>query len=256
MLTFSASGTNCFIAVNGSVVSVQAGNFTLPNTTNVALFIGGAEPGGNQWFRGGLDDIRIYNRALSSNEVAQVYAAEAPPTCEATVILLQTQLAAANATNALLQAQLTAANNANAALQAQIALLQAANSNQQAQLITAGNTIAHLQSDLSAANGVISTLQARIASLEAANATLQAQLAAANSLNQQLQLQVNSIAQSITRLEDIFADDFGDPTFMIEGATLELQVSNLVMAIETMNHGQQLSLKKILSNQKNAIKGF
>ncbi len=524
MLTFSASGTNCFIAVNGSVVSVQAGNLTLPNTTGVALFIGGAEPGGNQWFRGGLDDIRIYNRALSSNEVAQVYAAESVPSipatsnevvyvanygngfvrgfslagadlgniiaapvpqaqgialdssnniyvgsssgnyirrfspsgvdlgvfastgisdsrgvvfdtngnlyvanvgtatvrrfsptgvdlgnfvsnglsnptgmafdeagnlyvanynlnqvkkfapngaflgvaisaglsqpiglvvipqaqgggfyvandfastvirynaagaivstltsgtlgrlhylaldsagnvyvtriignairkfsptgadlgdfavaglnlpagivvghsapaplspCENTVTLLQAQLAGANATNALLQAQLTAANNANATLQAQMALLQAANSNQQTQLITASNTIASLQSDLSTANDLISTLQARIASLEAANATLRAQLATANALNQQLQLQITSIAQSITLLEDAFAEEYGDPTFMIEGATLELQVSNLVMAIESLNHGHQLALKKALTNQKNAIRGF
>ncbi|MEP6664735.1 MAG: LamG-like jellyroll fold domain-containing protein, partial [Verrucomicrobiota bacterium] len=37
MLTFSATPTNCFIAVNGTVVSVQTANFSLPNTTNAPL---------------------------------------------------------------------------------------------------------------------------------------------------------------------------------------------------------------------------
>lgn len=37
----------------------------------------------SSWFQGSLDDVRIYNRALSSNEVAQLYAIESipPPTC-------------------------------------------------------------------------------------------------------------------------------------------------------------------------------
>jgi hypothetical protein len=79
MLTFSSSGTNCFIAIDGVVVSVQAGNLALPDTAGWLLSIGGAEPGGSQWFNGKLDDIRIYNRALSAEEVAQLYDLEAPP---------------------------------------------------------------------------------------------------------------------------------------------------------------------------------
>ncbi len=176
--------------------------------------------------------------------------------CENTVAVLQSQLAVANATNALLQAQLAAVNSSNAVLQVQIALLRAANSNQQTQLIIASNTIAVLQSNLSTANGIISTLQARIASLEAANATLQAQLATANSLNEQLQLQVNSIAQSITRLEDFLAEESADPSFQVYGGTLELQISNLVTAIESMNHGHLLKLKRALSDQNEAVRGF
>jgi hypothetical protein len=37
------------------------------------LYIGDASYGGNR-FHGFMDEIRIYNRALSSNEVAQLYA--------------------------------------------------------------------------------------------------------------------------------------------------------------------------------------
>lgn len=82
MVTFSASATNCFIAVDGQVVTVQSGNFGLPDTTGAALSIGGAEPAGNQWFDGLLDDIRIYNRTFTSNDIAQIYqieSAQPPP---------------------------------------------------------------------------------------------------------------------------------------------------------------------------------
>ena len=74
MLTFSATGTNCFIAVDGVVVSVQAGNTALPDTTGIQLSIGGDEPnGGTHWFHGLMDEVRIYNRSLSSNEVWELY---------------------------------------------------------------------------------------------------------------------------------------------------------------------------------------
>jgi len=79
MVTFSASPTTCLIAVDGQVVSVQSGNLVLPDTTGLALAIGGAEPAGNQWFNGLLDDLRIYNRTFTSNEIAQLYQLESGP---------------------------------------------------------------------------------------------------------------------------------------------------------------------------------
>lgn len=48
------------------------------NTSTGSLVIGSLL-GLNNWFDGKLDDIRIYNRALSVTEVAQLYALEAPP---------------------------------------------------------------------------------------------------------------------------------------------------------------------------------
>ena len=180
----------------------------------------------------------------------------APVDCSAQVSTLVAQLAGANATNSLLQAQLIIVNNANASLQAQITALQATNASLQTQLAAASNTIALLQSQLSVANSTIATLQATIASLGTANANLQLQLNAANALNQQLQSRLDSIAQSITGLEDLFAEKFQDPSFHIEGDSTELQVSNLVSAIESMNPGQQLSLKKLLSDKKKPRPGF
>jgi len=46
------------------------------NTMQADLYIGSWA---NQYFDGHIDDVRIYNRALSSNEVAQLYASEAVP---------------------------------------------------------------------------------------------------------------------------------------------------------------------------------
>lgn len=74
MLTFVSSGTTYRIAVNDDVGPALAGSLTLPNTSGVALSIGGPEPSGDQWFNGLLDDVRIYNRALSSAEVQELYA--------------------------------------------------------------------------------------------------------------------------------------------------------------------------------------
>jgi trimeric autotransporter adhesin len=73
---FSAKGTNASISVDGVTLSVQTVNTTLNSTTGANLSIGGAEPGGNQWFHGDLDEVRIYNRSLSSTEIAQIHTVE------------------------------------------------------------------------------------------------------------------------------------------------------------------------------------
>jgi len=67
-------GTSQFYA-NGQAVSTHVGRYGDASTTlNSAA---GPLRFGYQ-FNGYLDDVRIYNRALSSNEVAQLYALEAP----------------------------------------------------------------------------------------------------------------------------------------------------------------------------------
>ena len=66
--------------INGSLnVSVS---YTFPanwDTSFIAEGIGGSFAGPAETFDGVIDDIRIYNRALSSNEVAQLYAIESAP---------------------------------------------------------------------------------------------------------------------------------------------------------------------------------
>jgi hypothetical protein len=86
MVTFSASAGNCLIAVDGQVVSTQSGNLALPDTTGLTMSIGGAEPAGNQWFNGLLDDIRIYSRTFTSNDIAQLYELESEQPAEVAAI--------------------------------------------------------------------------------------------------------------------------------------------------------------------------
>jgi len=79
MISVVAAGTNATISVDGATVAVQAGNTSLSDTTGASLSIGGVEPSGNTWFAGDLDEIRIYNRALSEDEVGKIYSLESGP---------------------------------------------------------------------------------------------------------------------------------------------------------------------------------
>ena len=68
-----SSGVTAFY-VNGVLTS--SGNTASP-VTPTAFRIGSDI--GLRYFNGAIDDVRIYNRALASNEVAQLYAYESPP---------------------------------------------------------------------------------------------------------------------------------------------------------------------------------
>ena len=71
--------TNSSLYIDGKKAALQSSSLGVTfNTKAGPLTIGAA---GGRYFNGELDDVRIYNRALSSNEVAQLYATEAvPPT--------------------------------------------------------------------------------------------------------------------------------------------------------------------------------
>lgn len=83
-VTFSS--TNCAIYVNGNLSTNMAGNFSIPYDVPVTLTAIGA------WWRDGtfvglngrLTHVRIYNQALSTNDVAQLYAAESVPPLQIT----------------------------------------------------------------------------------------------------------------------------------------------------------------------------
>ena len=77
---------------NQVICSVDAGTVTFYINGQQGGTYSGVESGGTNWFIGGkginttqfrfsgfLDDVRIYNRALSSNEVQQLYAIESQP---------------------------------------------------------------------------------------------------------------------------------------------------------------------------------
>lgn len=58
------------VYANGTAV-VSGLSALTPNYSSGPLYFGGRGP--NFTFNGSIDDVRIYNRALSSNEVAQIY---------------------------------------------------------------------------------------------------------------------------------------------------------------------------------------
>jgi hypothetical protein len=67
-------GTNAAIYFNGQCITNGTG-VTLGTGTG-ALTIGEINSGFPSYYGGSLDDIRIYNRALSASEVAQLYSIE------------------------------------------------------------------------------------------------------------------------------------------------------------------------------------
>jgi len=71
------SSTNCDLYIDGNPSGSFSGNFSVPNDTSAITSIGdwGADVGIGMVGR--IDDFRIYNRALSSSEVSQLYALEA-----------------------------------------------------------------------------------------------------------------------------------------------------------------------------------
>ncbi|MBM4225487.1 MAG: hypothetical protein FJ167_12080, partial [Gammaproteobacteria bacterium] len=78
-LVFAMGATNSVIYLDGvPVVDVAGSGSNVGFHTDVWI---GAEyyHTGRDYFRGALDEIRIYNRALSANEVTALYASEAPP---------------------------------------------------------------------------------------------------------------------------------------------------------------------------------
>jgi hypothetical protein len=74
---FCKSATAYTIYLDGIAVSTGAGVNTQWSENTAPLTIGQCENGG--YVDGKIDDVRIYNRALSSSEVAQLYAIESTP---------------------------------------------------------------------------------------------------------------------------------------------------------------------------------
>jgi PKD repeat protein len=74
------------IYIDGDLISSQTNYSALSNTNGIDLRIGGQEQdGGNQWWNGKIDDVRIYNRALSSDEILELYNEENPSLLNFTV---------------------------------------------------------------------------------------------------------------------------------------------------------------------------
>ncbi len=74
-VTMVHDGAKDKIYMNGALVAEKDVTGAL-NSTNYPLGIGNDPIGGGLYFNGSLDDIQIYNRALSDQEIADLYAAQ------------------------------------------------------------------------------------------------------------------------------------------------------------------------------------
>ena len=73
---YDSSVSKFKVYINGVLDNIS--DFTGPiNSSNAPLVIGNFS-GGNQYFNGIIDDIRIYNRSLSYDEITQLYNSEKP----------------------------------------------------------------------------------------------------------------------------------------------------------------------------------
>lgn len=83
LMTYTFDGTTSNLFLDGVLQMTQT-NVTL-NTTSTQLTIG-AYTTGPLFFAGSLDEVRIYNRALTTTEVQQMYAGEVAPSTTTDVI--------------------------------------------------------------------------------------------------------------------------------------------------------------------------
>ena len=68
---------NIVIYVDGAYVDGRSCNLNVASSAyNMRI---GADSGGNKFFGGSIDDVRIYNRALTSGEVSGLYAGSIQP---------------------------------------------------------------------------------------------------------------------------------------------------------------------------------
>ena len=74
--------TNAQLFINNNLASVASGITPTAASTMSPLVIGASQQGNGSFssgFRGAIDDVRMYNRALSASEVQQLYVYESGP---------------------------------------------------------------------------------------------------------------------------------------------------------------------------------
>ena len=71
LLTGTFEGNTSRLYLNGEFIA--SNTITDIATTSGGIRIGQQKSGNNRWFNGSIDDVRIYNRALSATEIRQLY---------------------------------------------------------------------------------------------------------------------------------------------------------------------------------------
>ncbi len=72
-IVYTYSGTNMSIYIDGQLNNTKAATGNISTQNNYPLRIGANSWGPGQYFRGAIDEVFIYNRALTSEEVQAVY---------------------------------------------------------------------------------------------------------------------------------------------------------------------------------------
>ena len=67
------SGNTCKLYINGILVSQGSSAGSFPFSSNNPLYIGRDDAGTLDYYTGKIDDIRIYNRSLTNNEIFAIY---------------------------------------------------------------------------------------------------------------------------------------------------------------------------------------
>jgi len=70
------ANTTLYVGVDGKISSVTNGGWNRPMAFNEILCIGSCSPTG-RFFKGAIDDVRIYKGTLSGNEISEIYQAGA-----------------------------------------------------------------------------------------------------------------------------------------------------------------------------------
>jgi hypothetical protein len=78
LLTVTWDGADIDYYINGELKDTKEWVGTLPNS-NSKLLIGSDPPGVTEYFRGVMDDLRIYDRALSEDEIKALYVGKESP---------------------------------------------------------------------------------------------------------------------------------------------------------------------------------
>ncbi|MEM1971239.1 MAG: LamG domain-containing protein, partial [Candidatus Anstonellales archaeon] len=71
VVTYDGSTLNLY--VDGSLVATRTNITAIPHTSNTPLVIGKDSNDSKRYFRGDIDEVRIYNRALTAQEVSDAY---------------------------------------------------------------------------------------------------------------------------------------------------------------------------------------
>jgi hypothetical protein len=145
-VVYSFDGSTMKTYLNGDLSGQQFAPGTFDTSTG-SLRIGAYAPvngtGSKAFFYGKLNNVRIYNRALSDQEVQQLYAYESQPPqpdCHSQLADAEATIANLTAANSQLESQVSSLTAQNQQLQTQIQQLQAQNSalGQQLQTLNSG----------------------------------------------------------------------------------------------------------------------